>query len=502
MTILPSNLAIDAATLVKNNSSIQFIRSLTLNRSVPAQISSKGANYPLTLELTPRLSILLPNDIPLAFDHNPSGVMLTLLQKHPETIFSLDPIPNKPSQDSSSDQNSTLLLSLMRLSNSSFQLRQLTPEQKASPVIRHLIETNPHLSTTENIKNLIENMARLSPITTHASTFPQALIERLWPQHARLGSMPLGKIVAALAQLSTQLPLQKLPVEFGVIRHWLNNLLKDINSRSLQSSTNGRPPLTADLVEVEIRNSIAQSGTRFENILRQITLKESARHPLQQQLDADIKAQIIKILQAIPVLIDKYSNQQQLQPQLTDNELWQVMFKVQKLLETMHALPPHPIAEPAQPWTNWVEQTFKLLTLWLKAIEFHQFQQMNPQSHQQALLRFDIPVPLQQGKQWVNINLQQNNKQTRTSKKWLWQLTLKFNFGEDKYLKATTRVSKKKLNIIFEGSDYFAAKMNTGKMQILESDLAEKTQLKTLVQFQLNETGKPLNCADGIHIKV
>lgn len=526
--------------MIQSSDIARLIRSLPLNQPLQAQIFKTGVNDQLLLEFTRQLQINLPQSTQLPelpANQNEIKALLTILQKTPEIILKLNlPEPelsgkNNPSQNNlirqnlslktaeatvgTAQKNANLILTLVRVSNNNYQLKLLSPDNNTSPAIKLLIENATNFSlpvSSVNIKNLTLNSqstSRTSIIaqeTANISTLrlnnTQVMAERLWPQHATVKNVPLIQIVKALTQLSAQLPVEKLPAEFKVIRSWLDRLIKTISQPPSRDINNNRPPFSQILSIDQIKNIISHSGTRFENNLRQLSVSESGGNQHQIKLGDDIKAQIIKILQAIPFIIDKYGTQPTLQAQLSDNELWQVIFKVQKILETMQPVPAKQMLEQPQLWTNWVEQTFKLLTVWLKTIELHQFQQMNPQPNQQSLLRFDIPIPLQQGTQWVNIEMQQHKKQGKKSRKWQWQLTLNFNFGEGKYLSAVTRVNKKQLEISFEGSVYFKEKMNPENIKILESRLKDKTELDTLISFHLNESGKLLTSSDGIHIEV
>ncbi len=546
MAIQPSNINADFSKQPQKNDIIALIRSLPLKQPLPAKILREGLTTQLVINFANQIRLKLPATVSLPLPsalETSAEVLTTVLQKLPDIILKIEfasiipenkttkgsdrLVKNKILNNFASPQNqrktpnsvniganAQLILALVKSSSNEVLLKILTLENNNTTLLKSSIDPdnilgkqnksttlNEYQSPAKNSLGIQQSPSQVQKgINGTSADYTNA--QKDWPQHSLIENASLSSIVKALSQLSRQISLEKLPAEFQVIQRWIQRLVSSIKNTANETVS---LPLREHLKANQIQQILSNSGSRFEASLREnVRAVANNNTTVSRDLDNDIKSQIIKILQAIPVVLQRYATTLSPQQNITETEIWQVIFKVQKILDTAQTHLTRQLTPTEQPqiWTNWIEQTFKLLTVWLKNVETRQSDQMNPQMHQQTALRFDMPIPLQQGVQWINVEMEQFKKNSKKSKKWLWQLTLNFNFGEGKYLGATTKINAKLLTVEFEGSIYFQSKMHHANLRHLEAKLNEKTHLETTVTFKLNETGKPLDSSDGIHLEV
>ncbi len=311
----------------------------------------------------------------------------------------------------------------------------------------------------------------------------------VWPQHAALEKLSQTLLVSKLVQLNNQLSSSISDPYVKVLDKWIKQLI---------SNTHSKPPLTIDNQTINreqgiiLKNALKENGALWESFLKKEVsqkLSPTANNKTGNISPLNVKAQLLRIIQSLPILLSRLNPDVASQFITKDTEVWQMIFKIKQMinLQSQTSIPASSVQQQPELVINWLEQNLRLITVWLRNIEQQQtesHQQQNQQQNQPTQLRFEIPLPGQHHQQMVQIEIEQQNKTRRINKKhWKWQLKMSFDFGKDKKLSTRTQLNHKEILVTFEGGEYFENKITTNSMRQLASNLNQQTDLEASVKF-------------------
>ena len=489
---------------------IKLNKEVNNNASIETRIIQKAPQIILQIKITEKLLNLSKNEAPTKIEKNPINLL---------SLAKSNEVPSKSEQPLSSKE---FLLKIIQ-SNNNQVIAELTADKntlKQLPVkllpilvkLETISKSMPLQTDNENTQKVSKPVLNTQPIViqndagTQLKPINSQNSNQIWPQHQKMETLSLSNLIQSLSQLTSKLPIEKLPQEFQIIQRWLNKLISQFDSRfsSEQMTTHNRSISQPTVNSASIKSMIHSQNVFVESELQSFTNNPKEIGDKALLIQQNIKSQIIKILQAFPFLIDKYHPNQETGLKLDGSELWQVIFKVQKILNQIHSqlIPINLQTETMQLSSAWLEQTFKLLTHWLKTVETHQLEHLVVQNQSSGILRYDLPFQYKDSVNWVQVNLQQHNKNSKgKSKQWPWQISLNFNFGDQKILMVNTKIHQKKLKVIFKGTPYFESKLNTIELKSFSERMSQTTALDTEAKFEPLPQSISKSPDDGLHLE-
>jgi len=557
LTKLPLSLQIPATIKVLENSTLLKILSGSVDKASTTQnnILQDGSKPTVTKPILVQLPQL---NIPTLRNLNTEiPIVVTILQKSPLLKLQLSildlvsktqtqlkqasekPLPQRnpqkpaisrhPQTQPQPQQPKTILLAELSISPKfKAQLKLLVTQEIPTKQLQQLINLSKAVSNTADTKKLhtpqiINSSINLNPVIKTAAkntlnpTQVRSATALIWPQHASLEKISQSIIISKLLQLNQQLPTNiKVPF-VKVFQGWIKQLSKTITEdKFLQQYINEVKPNP----KKQLSSTIKQQAPLWEaSVRKQLTQKSTLQNRSQSNAvsNINIKAQLFKIIQSLPVILARISPTSTANIGTPETEVWQMIFKTRELIQQQlqTAIPTTGNLNQPELAINFLEQNLRLLILWLKNVEqqqFEQHRQNNSQQNQQQSqqpsnnpnnnFRFELPMPASTNAEMVQVEIERHKKNKSKQKdKWKWNLKIQFNFGENKKLLTKTHVNNEEVLIQFHGSHHYTNLITSSSMAKLAQSLEDKTGLSCNVEFTLATIHKAPNSNQSLNLK-
>ncbi len=378
-------------------------------------------------------------------------------------------------------------------------------------VINKITSGDKSLSAENTLTSLSRSNSAQSTnkaITNTKTEASQLIQSKNKSQYQTTSTISNTSILKGLTILAEQLTPLTNNHELQFIHKMVNKL---INQNKPMHFDKTNKPAEIDSTSKTVKSQIQNQGLLWENklsVLSEHLLTKSSTLSstvVRQILDKDPKGQLLKIIQAIPFLIERQLPDVYKTNPLTEVEIAQVIFKIQQLLASANKLKKSSQSQKNSPDSliNWLAQTVKLTTQWISQIEHSQQELSNQQSNQQPIsLHLQLPVSEKSPIKSLTLDIkEEENSKSDKSKPWKWSIKLNFDFGENRLLTASTKIGKDKLLVQFSGDKYFETKMHQYNLQKLAEKLDEKTGLESTIEFT-SISKQSIYIDDGIHLEI